>query len=385
MIKRNNKRFQEIVDDPLLMYRLTKDDIVNTYWQNISESIQNGFFSYIIRGGLQWQQKEKIKLSSKDDKIWLQSNFQDFIGKPIDHNPVKLYLQLYMNLYEIWGGIKFKTNFKDENEAKIEIENCISDVSLLSDIISLMTASSITWYPARYSMIRNIADPSIKKEQLPEHEKICYPLPKSQEEHTSAILENDHINKYIIPLFDFIRNINNLEISTLLRRAISWHSQGNYLGSGLNRFLNYWESIELVSYFFYNKLPNSKIGKLNRSERKKKVKNLLSQKITDKNCLQIANECSQLIQPSVKKIMCNTLGLITNRNDIEKLLFSEHKNTGKSIYDIRNDIAHGNYCNNDFEFRNIVQKSLYDISKFSRIILIDVINNIDRVEKLLDC
>ena len=100
------------------MYRLTRNEIINTYWQHLEEVAANGFVPFILRGSLCWESPENKRVESETGSVWLQSEYYNPIGKPITDEPVKVYLQWYLNLYQIWGGMYANADPQNEEVAK---------------------------------------------------------------------------------------------------------------------------------------------------------------------------------------------------------------------------------------------------------------------------
>ena len=119
------------------MFRLTSNEIVNKYWQFRSEFNENNILPFVIRGNLQWQSESGQKITNNTRSIWLKSNFHDLVGKVLSDYPIEYHTQYNLNLYEIWGGVNFECNLDDVKETREIIENCINDISLLTDLISL--------------------------------------------------------------------------------------------------------------------------------------------------------------------------------------------------------------------------------------------------------
>lgn len=380
-----DRGLEEYMRRILKMRRLTKDHVVNTYWQQIQEIVENGFVAFILRGALCWKSPEGKRVESPTGHVWLKSNHYDPIGKPIKAEQVKTYLQWYLNLYEIWGGIRTEIDPRDEERAKEALEQSIRDISLLCNLISLICEASISWYPACFTEVQVVsASRSQPEEQSPYTEWRCLPLTRSQEEQCSMLVEDEHFEKEVLPFFEFVRSIGNSELAALLRRSIAWHATGNFLGSGLNRFLNYWESIELLAHFFYGRLPSELIERPSRSERKNQVLQILNQQVTPSNCLKIAAQCAKFVQPTIRSQMQSVVPILTGRKDFGEVLFEGDSNTGKSLYDIRNDIAHGNYCEHDLAFTALVEERLHDMRSYSSKVLWSTLRRVPILEEYLE-
>jgi hypothetical protein len=55
------------------------------------------------------------------------------------------------------------------------------------------------------------------------------------------------------------------------------------------------------------------------------------------------------------------------------LLYSRDNSLKRSLYDIRNDIAHGNISEQDFEQVSVIRQRLIDAQKVSKLVIIQSI------------
>lgn len=211
------------------------------------------------------------------------------------------------------------------------------------------------------------------------------PLPRRQEERVSTHVQDEYVADELYPLFHYARSVRNNELGALVRRALSWHATGNYIGSGMNRFVNYWESVELLSHFFYRKLPRALTNRPSKSDKKDQVLQILEQQATRRNCLQIAQQCGMVVppMPRVRTVLESTLPVITGQADLAKALFTKDGKSGRSLYAIRNDIAHGNHCDHELEFTDLVDERLHEMRCFSRDVLWRMLERIPSLEEYL--
>ncbi|MBI4827154.1 MAG: hypothetical protein HY807_12165 [Nitrospirae bacterium] len=249
--------------------------------------------SFVIRGSLAWEtDKNDTKVMSPTKYIWLQSDYYDSKGKPFFANPLKTYSQRELNQYDIWGGISIQVDRQNVQSTKDTLEQGFRDISLCCNLASLLTRSSVTWFPARYVEVKNHHNPD-QSEPSTNTRWMCLPLSRQQEERTSVRVKDDFIEKDLFPLFEIIRLAHHHETAALLRRSIAWHSTGNFLGVGLSRYLNYWESVELLAHYFYYKFPPKIVKRPTKADRRANILNILTkQTITQSNCLELAAECA---------------------------------------------------------------------------------------------
>jgi len=99
-----SKWFQNILD----MHQLTKIEKIKRYWNNSEQIAKNKKIGFIIRGNLTWESDKEDWVESSDG-LRIKSNLFDPRGKHYNENPLRSYLQFYMNSYEIWGTLTILT------------------------------------------------------------------------------------------------------------------------------------------------------------------------------------------------------------------------------------------------------------------------------------
>jgi hypothetical protein len=80
--------------------------------------------------------------------------------------------------------------------------------------------------------------------------------------------------------------------------------------------------------------------------------------------------------------MTTVLPLLTKRDDLVDKLFGERPG-GVRLYDLRNDIAHGNRCDHELAFTDLVDEQIYELHKLGKEILQAVIYGYDEVALLI--
>jgi hypothetical protein len=161
---------------------------------------------------------------------------------------------------------------------------------------------------------------------------------------------------------------------------MTWHANGNQLAGGLNRFLNYWASIELLAHFFYEYLP---LEKTSRDQKKATIMGLLAD-VTESNCLERVAGCTQELQTSIRTKLFKVLPAVSAGKISADGLFDVEKESGKSLYDIRNDIAHGSFCDHEIEFTDVVEKRIHSVQAASREVLYAVLNNASEISRKME-
>ena len=112
------------------------------------------------------------------------------------------------------------------------------------------------------------------------------------------------------------------------------------------------------------------------------VLQILERPATRRNCLEIAQQCGMVVppMPSASTVLEAVLPVITGQADSAEPLFAKNEEGGKSLYDLRNDIAHGNHCDHELEFTDLVDKRLRDMRRFSRDVLWRMLQRIPSFE-----
>ncbi len=364
--------FRKFIERTIRIHQLTEDEIAQKYLELLFHFPETNKLPFIIQGNLQCKSQNKDGVYSNG--IWLKSNLYDPEGKNIFDEPVKNYLQMYLNTYKIEGAIDIVPQNNIEN-AKAEIIHTLNKITILKNTISLLSESSLDWYPATYIEVEVLDVPSPPKKG--KTKELCLePLQKSQEDHASYEINDD----YVKGMLNFTKLVDSIEepIGTVLKTSMAWHADGNRHQSGLGRFVSYWASIELLGEYFYKNLNPKLIGKKDKSTKKKQILNVLSNDLS-KNIFQKIEQCFFLMNPPIREKLGSFLNLISNSNEWEKALFSPDADTNKSLYQIRNDIAHGLISEHDFEKVASLKKRLADMGNMSKKVVLITLGNIEKL------
>ena len=362
------------------MRQLTSVELVNTYWQQARQIAKTGRLGFIIRGNISWKSKQQDGIISDD--LWLKTNRFDPIGKHYATNSLRTYLQWYRNSYEVWGTLEIDIDPNDAQVSKPLIEHAIEKIAGISNTMSILFGVSIRWIPASYGIVRHMS-PSSPPEREEYESWDCMPLQISQDEHSTRILTDESILHELIPLLHILEDLPTTNIRQIILTAIDWHASANRFLSGLNRFTNYWSSIELLGNYFYPRLQADIVQRNSKSQKRDKILTIIKKGVTLRNCMKIIQECNGIRDPSAKIKILSFLGIIANRERMHKALFKPDEKSGKSLYDIRNDIAHGNMSERDFEEVESMRHRINHARSISREIIFETINKAERLEKYM--
>jgi len=353
------------------MRNLTKNSIVNTYWHHIREFEKHKKLPFIIRGNLQWKSASDLGIRVSP-LVTLISNRYEGFRKKVTDEPVKRHLQSHMNIFEIWGIVDVEVDKKDAEKTKKELENAIEIITATVDALSFQTGTSLIWYPGRFwpttlvqIMELNLSDPSNYK---------IVALPRYQEEIGSIIMEDNHLGRQIQPFLYAVEQLPD-SFRDIITRSLNWHTTANKHGSGLNRYLNYWSSIELLASWYFEHIKKKISKKVRRTNRRKQIMGLIeSTKINMKNCEPLITECFRIIDPSTRTKIDAYLRNFDKHEQYMGRLFGKDTKLNKHLYNIRNDIAHGNISEHDLDTVQAYRTKLHEMRNVSAQIILESIN-----------
>lgn len=367
--------FKKFIHHTMSMRKLTNVELFNTYWRQAHQIARTGRLGFIIRGNLSWESKHPQGVSGSIG-IWLKSNRYEPVGKHIAEEPVRTYLQWYMNIYEIWGTLAIRIDPNDASASKPLIEQALEKVACVSNAMSFLCGASLRWFPASYVWVRHEPMPPPPEQAITESWD-CIPLLRSQDESTSIVINDEYVTDQLFPLVDRIEAMPSA-VQTVIKTAIDWHAQANRYTSGLNRFVNYWESIELLGNHFYMESKS-------KEEKKNQIMSLLKN-VTYTNCEKLVIECKEIIDPSARTKITSFLHLIaeqdTDLQRIENALFHGDGKNRKSLNKIRNEIAHGIISEHDFETVAALSHRLVNAQHISEEIILRSINSAEQLAQL---
>lgn len=358
-------------------HNLSEDENIRRYLLSIEELEAQKRLAFVMQGNMQWKANKVDGISAHG--IWLRSNLFDPVGKHIMENPVKSYLQMYQNTYEIGGTVAGSFDSNDQDLAKSEIEKALKRITILRNVFSLLLGVSTTWYPARYLEVK-VVDSSPPPAKECKKEWRFWQIPRSQEEQTSTILKDEHVES-VIQAAHHIEHLDK-RISATISTALDWYSEGNRHGSGLSRFANHWASIEVIGHFFYAKLKADVVERRSKQQKKDEVIKILNNG-NSTAILERITQCNVIVCPPIREKLRSVFALLPDSYDWENELFNRD-DSDKSLYQLRNDIAHGNVSEHHFERVAAMKKRLWDMSQISRKVLLSTIENINCLLKNLD-
>ncbi|WP_404370431.1 hypothetical protein ACIHQR_10330 [Corallococcus coralloides] len=352
------------------MQKLTGDSVLHRYWEFAEEHVKNGFLPFVIKGGVAWKSDSGTRMLSPGGSLWLESRYDDLdIGKAVSSG------------HEIWGGRSITLDISNVEDSRTRIEDALEEIALVSNAISLRTGASLNWFPARHlEVIVRGGNEGLTTPGNPIQERkvsMNIALSRHYEEQTSAIISDDTVTKDIFNLIEHIKLIPSKRAQDTIKTAMSWHAQAGIIPSGLNRFLNYWSSIELICHSFYENLPDEAVGRLQRRDRDAKLAELMAAPIADNERARAVLDWSEIVRPTARTKITKVFKLLYPADGGEHMnnsLFKKDPESRKSMIDIRNDIAHGNSSEYDREFVSLISDRLPIIRDLSQDVIIASIN-----------
>lgn len=165
---------------------------------------------------------------------------------------------------------------------------------------------------------------------------------------TYRIIDDNWVEKVLKPLVSVLVRVPDPDVRAVLESAINWHAQANSLHD-LGRYVHYWASIELLGAFFYRYLDPQYAGRQAPSDVEAKVLRMLLD-MNSKNYRSTVKDCHQLLHPSIRQQILALCGIVLPiESQVRGLLFGTKRTKAgapvdgaRSMFDIRNDIAHGN-------------------------------------------
>ncbi len=354
------------------IFDLNKSEVINQYSFRIDEINKTGKLAFILKGNLAWDSAKEEGFEI--DNIWLQSKYIKLKeGMRFDELPINFKYQTDFNLYEIWGA--FKTNLEKEkkDEAIENIEKTVDYIISLNNIISFFSGASLQWYPSVYQNVHHVLEKKEKKEKKEDfYNWECVPFPKDTEHHMGIIVKDDFILNNVIPLFKDLESLPD-KIGIPLKSAIDWHTEANRYAYGINRFVHYWQSIELLGNYFFKNLNADIVNRKSKALKKDNIITLMGDQnlneLNNKDFWNMIWKYCEINNPSIRTKLLPYLDLIGIGSKYEKVLF-ERNNSDIGLYSIRNDIVHGRISNRDFEKNSFFRKKLHLAQEVSKDIII---------------
>ncbi|MCZ7682427.1 MAG: hypothetical protein M5U28_28010 [Sandaracinaceae bacterium] len=203
-------------------------------------------------------------------------------------------------------------------------------------------------------------------------------------ETTSSVLTDDWIRGGLSAFLYALRSVSDSNVRRTLEVALSWHAQANRIG-GLGQYAQYWASIELLASFFYEYCKPEFIGRKSNDAIRAEVLARLND-MASKELNETIRDCGELLRPTAQTKVRALLSVIfpkpqkeDRRDKIRGLLFAKENGpdgkpirNSKSLYDIRNDVAHGNISALDRDYYDQHAERLHQFRSVSQAFILGV-------------
>lgn len=338
------------------MQELTNDDVIQEIWSHWGEQTP-GRVDFVLRGHVAWE-------SRLDEEIdvgvgWIRPT----VYEPVRSGPD--FEDFGSAIREYGAGVPVKCTIDSKaEEASREIFGALSRISLMADVLGFLTGFSVQWRPARLVECVYGGPRRDGGSAATIHTKRFMRIDPHQE-LTATVLDDDYMRNVFGRV---VRDIWTMPepIGPILQTAVSWQAQAANV-RGLGRYVHYWASVELLAEFLDANLPASVTKRTPDSEIKQKIlENLLS--VDGQNYMKKVEACGELARPSVRGRVKRIAALIEFD---EARLFSAPKGD-KSLYQIRNDIAHGNVSHSDRTYISRHSKQLERFPEAARDFVVGV-------------
>jgi hypothetical protein len=340
------------------MSDITGDHVVNDMWQRVRFA-RHTRLPFALIGGLDWQAPLNTSVLALKGELRLRSSFEsdeglENVSPPTTHNRV------------IWADLHVPADREDPREALPVFRKALERVQTLVDLLSVLYGFPLTWYPAVYEGVQSHSEDDTRTRRL-------IPTTRHSAEMARVIVNTEDFSEAVFPRLEALEQLPDIPFRLVLRTALNWHSQGNAIHSGLNRFLNYWSAVELLGTYLHDHLPVAMTGALSQSARRSAVLALAAQPPDSKECFDWVEQLAELRRPTIRTKSKVLALFAADGRDLEKKLFGKSESGLSSMYSIRNDIAHGNVSLHHHDFLALVDKRLDEMRRLSRSVILRIL------------
>lgn len=306
---------------------MTNDEAVRTFWEYWHRRTP-GRIDFVLTGFLDWR-------SSRTTEIdvglgWLRPTLHEPVDAPAS-------FQFHMPPKSCGAGVPVP-EAGNESEALPILRDAVARAALMTDMMSFLTGYATMWRPAHVLDVVDKLGPNIH-DGVEKHYKKYFPIP-TKAESESLVLTDEMVEGTYTALLKALSALP-ANLKQILVTAVSWQAQANRV-PGFSRYVHYWASVELLATYFWDHLPAEKTSRPPESEIKQKIlENILD--INSSNYLEKIKKSSELLQASARTQVKALARLV----DFDSDVFFSKPRDGKNIYEVRNDIAHGNVANDD--------------------------------------
>lgn len=328
------------------MSTLTNGHSVREHWKWWHERTP-GRVDIVIHANVSWESKVDHEIDLGIG--WIRPTLYEPVraGPPFEL-PV-------MGHHDYGAGIPVEDVAESEPGRGLEVLGEAADkAAFITNCLSFLTGFAAWWRPARVMEVvhgNEAPAPGSAEKRFRKYFSLA-----PAEEMTSAVVDDEWVTRRLAPFIRVLWNLESAELRRVLLAAISWQAHANST-EGLGRYLHYFASVELVAHFLYGTLPNDVVGRVPQSEVQRKILELLLD-VNSKNYMPTATKIADVLEVSARTKLKRIATLVDFDADV---FFTRAQRDGKSLVDIRNDIAHGNIARDD---RSYLEANREAIEKF---------------------
>jgi hypothetical protein len=358
-----------MMDKYFAMRRLTNDEQMLQVWQHV----QNGQreLAFIIDGYVTWETSRTEPLSLSFGTLHPQLDFPRL-------NEFRL--PSCRNRYGLCIAVE-PFDVDDISKSHEQLREAFSKATLVIELMSLASGRGVNLVPAQRLEISvgDSVQPVVGVQ--PDSFARFIPIPPPVE-NTSAIIDDDWLKEKFTRAFEAMSGVHDTEVLKTVRNSIAWHASANSIFNP-SRFVQYWASIELLGTFFFDYLnPNIMERKPDAVRHKEISEELLD--LSSSNYLEKIRKCSALLDTTAREkviALARVVGL--DKDHIRKKLFAKSdgrpRDADRSLYEIRNDIAHGNVSPIDWAYFDTHRDKLSDYQRASADFIFAVLGNLEQL------
>lgn len=177
-----------------------------------------------------------------------------------------------------------------------------------------------------------------------------------EEDRTSSIIDAGRMKADLVPLVSILDGIGHAGVRNAFTIALSWHAEADRT-KGPGRFPQYWAAVEMLGTYFYQSLPAHLVSRPSPEATQLAVLKAILD-ANSGNFRKLNQKLDKLVRPSartkLKAVLSFALG---DAGPHMEALFGRPNGEDRkpldgvqSLYQIRNDIAHGNKAAYDVEY-----------------------------------
>lgn len=345
---------REWLDRSMAMHALTRDELVNQLWESAVDGQEE--LHFVLQARFTWE---------SPNPTWHDVHFGKLAPDNADP-PGSGYRSLMPKVPRNYG-LKVPVSTltrKDAAGSRQAILDCIRHAQMVADTASLVSGESVRLRAARrreasWDSSEHFSD----MQPATGATHFLFPAETTQEATHTGFANDDWLGA-LRSCLEALRAITDDDVKQTLADAISWHAQANLL-HGFGRYIHYWASIELLGSFFYEFLDPSRIQRKSADAVNADVLRRLLD-LNSANYAKVVQECAQILNPPVREKILALADLVLPENaDLRQTLYGkehmngEPKQNARNMYDLRNDIAHGNISVHDRSYMEEHGEKLY--------------------------